>query len=318
MKVDKVSVPDYFFTDKSQPFSPPSGPIIISGEKVAVQEVRAAIEKMVEEFKNAAFMHVMVPVAASKHRFFTSNKGRLIHEVLAETGCTVILPSSGKVDSAIVYGPTAKIGAGFSVTNTKAEAYQAVVIDICKAYPKALGGAKLQARDITRYLKQRREFQGVEREFDVEITLPTIQELYDPNTPCAVGIIGQSLDRVKEAQLKIQALYSQYHPGKVVRLDVEPLHHRHIVGKDGRGAKKIIEKRPVELLFPENQEEEEIVFVYEGESQELEEVRRILDEAKGLVLEFSQGQVSIIQKTMDVAKEYGTPQVLMFSALIVL
>lgn len=310
MKVDKVSVPDYFFTEKSQPFSPPSGPIVISGEKVAVQEVRAAIEKMVEEFKNAGFMHIMVPVVASKHRFFTSNKGRLIHEVLAETGCTVILPSSGKADSVIVYGPTAKIGAGFSVTNAKAEAYQYIGIDVCKAHPKAPGGAKLQARDITRYLKQKRELQDVEREFDVEITLPTTQELYDPNTPCVVGIIGQSLENVKEAQLRIQALYSQYHPGKVVRLDVEPLHHRHIVGKDGRGTKTIIEKRPVELLFPENPEEAEIVFVYDGESQELEEVRKILDEAKDLVLAFSQGQVSIIQKTMDVTKEYGTSPIL--------
>lgn len=272
---------------------------------MAVQEVRAAIEKMVEEFKNAGFMHIMVPVAASKHRFFTSNKGRLIHEVLAETGCTVILPSSGKIDSAIVYGPTAKIGAGFSVTNSKAETYQSVVIDICKAYPRAPCGAKLQARDITRYLRQKRELQGVERDFDVEITLPTTQELYHPETPCVVGIIGQSLEKVKEAKLRIQALYSQYHPDRVVRLDIEPLHHRHIIGKDGRGAKKLIEKRPVELLFPENQEDPEIVFVYEGESQELEEVRRILDEAKDLVLAFSQGQVSIIQKTMDVAKEYA-------------
>lgn len=277
---------------------------------MAVQEVRAAIEKMVEEFKNAGFMHIMVPVAASKHRFFTSNKGRLIHEVLAETGCTVILPSSGKIDSAIVYGPTAKIGAGFSVTNSKAETYQSVVIDICKAYPKAPGGAKLQARDITRYLKQKREIQGVERDFEVEITLPTTQELYDPDTPCFVGIIGQSLEKVKEAKLRIQTLYSQYNPGKISRLDVEPLHHRHIIGKDGRGAKKLIEKRPVELLFPESQEESEIVFVYEGESQEPEEVRKVLDEAKDLVLAFSQGQVSIIQKTMDVAKEYVTSLIL--------
>lgn len=299
-------MPDYFYTEKSQPFSPPLGPIEISGEKAAVQEVRADIEKMVEEFKNASFMHIMVPVSASKHRFFTSNKGRLIHEVFEETGCTVIFPASGKVDSAIVYGPTAKIGAGFSVTNAKAEAYQFFSIDVCKAHPKALGGAKLHARDITRYLKQKQEIHDVEREYDVEITLPTVEDLYDLSKPCLVTIIGQSLEKVKEARLKIQNLYTQYSPGRVARLSVEPLHHRHIVGKDGRGAKKIVEKRPVELLFPEDPEESEIVFVYEGESQEPEEVLKTLEEAKELVATFSQSQVAIIQKTIDVPKEYET------------
>lgn len=299
-------MPDYFYTEKSQPFSPPSGPIVISGEKVAVQEVRAEIEKMVEELKAASFIHIMVPVAASKHKFFTSNGGRLIHEVLEETGCTVILPANGKVDSAIVYGPTAKVGAGFSVTNTKAEAYQSVSIDVCRAHPKAPGGAKLQARDITRYLKQKQEFQNVEKEFDVEVTLPSAEDLYDLNKPCLVTIIGRSSEKVGGARAKIQNLYLQYNPDRVVRLDIEPLHHRHIVGRDGRGVQKVIEKRPVELLFPEDPEEFEIVFVYEGESQDREEVRQVLDEATELVIAFSQNQVAVIQKTIDISKEYET------------
>lgn len=309
-------MPDYFFSERSQPFSPPSGPIVITGEKTAVQEVRATIEQMAEKFRSASYQHIVVPVTASKHKFFTANKGRLIHEVLAESGCTIIFPPGGKVNNAIIYGPTEKVGAGLSKTNEKAQAYQSKDLDVARAHSKAPGGAKLHARDVTRYFKQKREIQNLEREFDVEIVLPTVVDLYDLQKPCFLGITGQSLENVSKAQESIKEMYTKYNPGRVARLDVEPFHHRHIVGRDGRGPKKIIGERPVELLFPEDPEESEVVFVYEGESQEQEEIHKTLDEAKELVLNFSKNQVAIVKKTIDIPKEYEFPCLDVYLVLI--
>jgi hypothetical protein len=298
-KVERVSVPDYFYSASSQPFSPPSGPIVITGEKSAVQEVRAAIEKRAKELSAQGYEHIFVPIAAAKHRFFTANNGRLIHEILEETGCTLIFPSGKNADKAIVYGPADQIGNCYTKTNAISQAYQYFGPDACKAYPNAPGGAKLQARDVTRYFLQKGEFKKLEREFDVEITPPNPEDLYNLAAPCIVGIMSRSKENLEKARSKISAIYSQVLPFKVARLDVEPLHHRHIIKKD-----KLLGGRPVKILFPEDLEESELVLIYEGESADPEEVRTALEEAKQAILAFSGEQVSIVSKTIDIPKEY--------------
>lgn len=297
-KVERVSVPDYFFSASSQPFSPPSGPIVITGEKSAVQEVRAAIEKRAEELKAQNYGHILVPIPAAKHRFFTDNDGYRINEVLEETGCTVIFPSSGKANSAIVYGPADQIGNCYTKTNAISQAYQYLGLDVCKAYPNAPGGAKLHARDITRYYIQRGEFESLEYELGVEIAPPSIEELYNPTTSCIIEIMTQSKEGLEAARSKIQAIYLQAKPFMVARLDVEPLHHRHIVKKD-----TLLEGLPVKILFPEDLDEPELVLVYEGGSTEPEEIGAILEKVKEEILAFSGEQVSIISKTINIPKE---------------
>jgi len=289
-KVQRVQVPDYFYSAKSQPFSPPSGPIVITGEKRAVQEVRAEIERKVAEFKTG-FHSVLVPVNKAKHRFFTSNRGQLIHQVLAATGCTVILPEGAKADSLIVYGPNDKIPQGYQEVLKASNDYQQAAIDVCKAYPNAPGGPKLQARDITRYLNCLGELVSLQSEFDLEITAPSGDELYDLNKPCVIHIIGKSMNGVNGAKAKIQELYTKLTPGRVLRFEVEPLHHKLIVGKDGRGVKRIVDKFPgLGLLLPEDAEEAEIVLIYDGPSQDPEEISKSLEEVKEHILSVVEAQ----------------------------
>ncbi|KAG0132704.1 hypothetical protein HOY82DRAFT_643280 [Tuber indicum] len=289
-KVQRVQVPDYFYSAKSQPFSPPSGPIVITGEKRAVQELRAEIERKATEFK-ATFHSVPVPVNKAKHRFFTSNRGQLIHQVLATAGCTVILPEGAKADSLIVYGPSDKIPQGYQEVMKASNAYQQVAIDVCKAYPKAPGGPKLPARDITRYLDHTGEFQSLQSEFDLEITTPSRDELYDLDKPCVIHIIGKSKDSVNGVKAKIQELYSKLTPGHILRFEVEPLHHRLIVGRDGRGVRRITERfLGLCLLLPEDVGEAEIVLIYNGSSQDPEEISKSLEELKEHVLSLVEAQ----------------------------
>lgn len=304
-KVQRVQVPDYFYSAKSQPFSPPSGPIIITGEKRAVQEVRAEIERKVAEFK-AGFHFVLVPVNKAKHCFFTSNRGQLIHQVLAETGCTVILPEGAKADSLIVYGPSDKIPQGYQEVLKASNIYQQAAIDVCKAYPNAPGGPKLQARDITRYLNSKGELVSLQSEFDLEITAPSGDELYDLNKPCVIRIIGRLMDGVSGAKAKIQELYSTLTPGHVLRFEVEPLHHKLIVGKDGRGVKRITDKfLGLGLLLPEDAGEGEIVLIYDGPSQDPEEISKSLEEVKEHILSLVEAQkFDVVEKIITISHAF--------------
>ncbi|RPA96845.1 hypothetical protein L873DRAFT_1693483 [Choiromyces venosus 120613-1] len=304
-RVQRVQVPDYFYSAKSQPFSPPSGPIVITGEKQAVQEVRAEIESKVAEFKAAGFHSVLVPVSKAKHPFFTLNKGQLIHEVLAKAGCTVILPEGAKANSLMVYGPSDKIPQGYEEVLKASNSYQLAAIDVCKAYPNAAGGPKLQARDITRYLKRTGEFASLQSEFDLEITTPSDDELYDLQKPCVIQIIGKSTETLNGAKAKIQELYSKLTPGRVLRFEVEPLHHRLIVGKDGRGVKRITDKFPgLGLLLPDDTEEAEIVLIYGGRSEDAEEITKALEGVKEHILSLVEAQkFDVTEKVITIPRD---------------
>ncbi|PWW72596.1 hypothetical protein C7212DRAFT_224523 [Tuber magnatum] len=304
-KVQRVQVPDYFYSAKSQPFSPPSGPIVITGEKRAVQELRAEIERKVAEFK-AAFHFVLVPVKKEKHRFFTSNRGQLIHEVLATAGCTVILPEGAKADSLIVYGPSDKIPQGYQEVMKASNAYQQAWIDVCKAYLSISGEPKLPARDITRYLDHTGEFRSLRSEFDLEITTPSGDDLYDLNKPCVIHIIGKSTDNVNGARAKIQELYSRLTPGHILRFEVEPLHHRLIVGKDGRGVRRITDKfLGLSLLLPEGAGDAEIVLVYDGPSRDSEAISRSLEELREHILSLVEAQkFDVVEKIITIPRSF--------------
>lgn len=306
-KVQRVIVPDYFFTAKSSPFSPPSGPIVITGEKPVVKEVRAEIEKMVEQMKSSVFQSVIFPVDRMKHRLFTANKGRMIYDILAASGCTVILPPGGGHDRLIIYGPQDKITLGKQEVQKSADAYQTLGIDVCKAYPNALGGAKLHARDVTRHLISKEEFKKLAAELDAEITIPLKEELCDlENSTCVIRIITKSKDSLATVKTRIQALYSKFSSDRLVRFEVEPLHHRLITGKDGRGVQRITSGSPgVSLLLPVDSHDSEIVLLYDGASSEVAEIAISLEQVKEQVLGLVESQkFDVAVKVISVPQQY--------------
>ncbi|KAL7267107.1 hypothetical protein RUND412_010318 [Rhizina undulata] len=294
----KVTVPYYLFSESSTSFSPAIEPIVVYGEKQAVLETKKDIEQLIEELKAADLQQVEANVPKSKHQFFTENKAELIHEVLEETGCTVILPAGAKADKAIIFGPVDKIGAGLGFVLKKASRIYSHAIDICRVYQK------VHARDLTRYFILKGSLNEIKARHEVKFTYPPPEELYDlEKKVCTISIFGKTPEAVKSAQADLIKLLECYKPHKLARVDIEPLHHRVIQRTTGRALKSVNSEIPVELLFPEDEKDPEIILVYRGESEAAEEIAAALKSAEEYIKLLIEDQPPIAEKVLEVSQD---------------
>lgn len=296
-KVDKVHVPDYVYTSNTKDLDPASGPIEIIGEKRAVEETKAEIEELIREMGEKSYTPLVAPgVPKALHQFFLNNKAHMIHEVLKESGCTVYLPTA-IVDKVLVYGPPESVSAGVVAVQQRVKGFQHTTLDICKNYSKD------HARDLVRYFTHKKALNSAEREFQVQFTFPSGEALYSSAKTCPVTIVGKTTEGVNSAKERLITALKKYPADRVAAVEVEPLHHKHINGKDGKGYKRIVEKTSVELLLPDGNDEPWIALFYDGASNETDEIKDALDQAKDLVLESVQGQASIMTEVLTVPKE---------------
>lgn len=301
-KVDRVLVPDYITTYTPSPnFSPPSGPIQVIGEKSAVEGVVAEIETLIGELKTSNFIITGIDVPPFSVQLFTRNKGQAIHKVRQEAGCTIITPPPGKnINKVYIYGPADKRGLALNAVDAELAGNQVTALDLTRPFSKAEIGAKAFASSIVRFLRRKAEVKQIEKEFKVELILPTKAELEDPAPYVHVFLITNNKEALAAAKARFIELVGNYTPEKVAYVEVEPLHHKHVHGKDGKGPKKITAQTSVELLFSEDPEVETITLIYDGPATGQEGIDAALEQAKELVLESVKGQAEIISKTISV------------------
>jgi hypothetical protein len=301
--VDRVIVPDYFSTSLPPPdFSEPAAPIQVIGEKSAVEQVVARIRTQINSLEAANYRIQGVDLGGFQTLLFTRNNGGLIREVLAETGCAIVVPPL-PVHKVYVVGPTSRTPEAMNAVLRKVEEYKLVALDLCKAFVTAPDGAKAHAIEVLRHARKTPEVRQIEKECDVELIYPTSDTLYDLNKPCYIFIVGKSKEYVDAATKRVKTTFGSYTPERVAHIDVDPLHHKYIIGKDGKGAKKISAQTAVELLFPEDSEDESIALIYEGDSKDSIAISEALEKTKAEIREIVKGQVEIITRVMDIPKE---------------
>jgi len=301
--VDRVIVPDYFSTSSPPPdFSEPAAPIQVIGEKSAVEQVVTKIKAQINSLEAAKFRIQGVDVGAFRTLLFTRNNGELIREILAGTGCAVIVPPL-PVHKVYVVGPTSRTSEAMNAVLRKVEEYKLVALDLCKAFVTAPDGAKAHAMEVLRHARKTPEVRQINKECDVELIYPTPDILYDLGKPCYIFIIGKSKEYVDAATKRVVTIFGSYTPERVAHINVDPLHHKYIIGKDGKGAKKISAQTTVELLFPEDSEDESIALIYEGDSKDSIAISEALEKTKAEILEIVKGQVEIVTKMIDIPKE---------------
>ena len=108
----RVQVPHYHtWSDQPPPQQPaggmlpqfipsPTHHIRISGDRDAAQEVKAEIERQVEELRRRITLS-QVPIDRNRHQFILENDTSL-HDLLQETGCAIIMPPSSE-DTEVAY-----------------------------------------------------------------------------------------------------------------------------------------------------------------------------------------------------------------------
>ncbi|EPS41164.1 hypothetical protein H072_4956 [Dactylellina haptotyla CBS 200.50] len=265
----KIRIPLYHTSESSKTFSEPPVPIMLSGEKSAVQEARARLEKHAKQLHND-FESISINIPKPQHRFLIGDRGRAISDILLESGCSVVLPPAHVQHNAVlVVGPKEKIGNGVTAVMNKANSMSFDSIDIARAHAQAFSNEvamqRQHARDLARYFRKIKEIQRIESLFDVQVSLPKTDVLYDLNTGVMIEILGKEKDNVRKAKQEVINIVNTHPPSRLGYTDIEPLLHRHIIGAKGRNLQKIKEDHGVEVLFAdEDDQDSQVVLIYDG------------------------------------------------------
>jgi len=301
--VDRVIVPDFFHTSSPAPnFSEPSGPIQVIGEKSAVEQVVAQIKQTISSLEAEEYPIRGTDIGVSQPQLLIRNNYQIIREVFAETGCAVVIPPP-HVAKAYIVGPSSNVADGLSAVLRKLEAYVTVTLDLCNPFKKAPNGAKIHAIDVVRHVQKTSQDKKIESDCDVHIAYPAHETFYDLTKPCHITIIGKNKDQTAAATQAVKMVFGAYTPNRISEIEVEPLYFKHILGKDGKGPKKIASATSVELLFPQDLEDDRIALVYEGPSTDEVEISEALEKAKEEIREIVKGQVEIVKKVLDIPQE---------------
>lgn len=317
----RVQVPHYHtWSDQPPPQAPSSGiPIFvpssgnhirISGDRLAAQEARAAIERQVQELRQQITLS-QFPIERGRHQFVSDSQGASLNDILAETGCAVILPpASQDTELLTVIGPQDKLEAGTNKVIDLASSMQMSVVDIARQHANAPMGPQAHARALTRYLQQRQAIAQLERQFDARIVLPTIE-----NGPTSWEVYHKDGRNGIRARQDITNLISAHPPARLRHVEINPFFHEHI---HRQGAQRVRDDFGVHLLPPEEEinQAPHVVLVYEGPSpsdgaeyelprqrpsnDEISEFKTNLQQAQDFILGLIQGQQDIGAASVEV------------------
>ncbi|ODQ64417.1 hypothetical protein NADFUDRAFT_83891 [Nadsonia fulvescens var. elongata DSM 6958] len=194
----KIKVPDYFDNTKSD-F------ITLSGDRPAVLEVKAKLEKAVEELL-LQFGEISKDVDATKQKFIS------IKDVFKATGVLTTLNSTTTSSSVYLFGPTSKLMSAIEYLDTQAKSIIVSSLDISRAHNKDISHAKALAR----FFVANGDIKRIEEENQVTILVPSLNQLYGHDVASvSIEITGSNNDQITNARKALIALVNQYPQARV-------------------------------------------------------------------------------------------------------
>ncbi|OTB02159.1 hypothetical protein M426DRAFT_62713 [Hypoxylon sp. CI-4A] len=187
----QVRVPPYQPWSSSVPQVPAAGQrptfaaptndnyIQLAGDRAAVQAARAAIDRQVQELQNQLLLD-QVEIRQGTHQFIIGDRGIPTEDFFADTNCVVVLPNSPGVDTVTVIGRAEDVNAGLEKAMDLATQVHTSVFDVAKHHSHAAGGAPTYSRDISRYLRQRKEIERLEKLYHIHINTPFSEGIVSP------------------------------------------------------------------------------------------------------------------------------------------
>ena len=308
----KMQIPQYTtFSQHAPPQMPPNRgpasfaaqtgyPIQLSGDRQAVAEAKAELDRQVAELQHQLTME-QVEIERNRHQFVVGDLGTSLNDFIAETGCSVILPPDGHdVDELIVVGPPNRIDEAIDKIQDLAMAMSSSTADIVKPHANAPRGGQAHARDVTRYLQQRQAIQQLERTHNVRIV---------PDSTGSWQIFAKDGKNALKARSDIMNLVSGHPPTRFSPLEVDPFYHEHL---RQNAASQIRSDHGVHVLVPDN-DESPVLLVFEDpaeadnyelprkapNSQDAQEFQRALQEAQQEIMNLIGGQQQIISQNVD-------------------
>lgn len=264
----RVQIPHYYTWSQQPPSQPsssgmvpqfipdPKNQIRISGDRLAVQEARNEIEQQVELLRRKITLS-QFPINRGQHQFIIGESGNLLHDLLEETGCAVILPpTTDNTEMLSITGPHDKIELGIEKVMSLATSMQMSSVDVARLHMNSPVGSHAHARALTRYLQQREAIAQLERQYEARIVLPNNSE-----SPVQWEIYSRDGKNTIRARSDIINLINAYPPARIRHIPADPFFHQHL---KSQGAQLVHDKFGVHLLFPDlNERTSEVILICE-------------------------------------------------------
>ncbi|KAI9841416.1 MAG: hypothetical protein M1838_003588 [Thelocarpon superellum] len=288
-----------------------TNPIRVSGERLAVQEVCAEIERQVQHLRENITLS-QLDINRGQHQFVIGEKGTSLHDFLAQTGCTVLLPPDAHdTETLTILGPREQIDLGLNKVMDLATSMQMAHVDIARQHPHAPLGPAAHARSLTRYLQHRKEIERLERAYDAHIALPGAD---GPST--AWEIYSRDGKNNIRARSEIINIINGHPPARLAHVDVDPFYQAHV--RD-QSAQRLQKDHGVALILPDTPDEDQVLLVFEGPAAlgdvyelpkkapsagEVQEGQRALVEAQAILQALIREQEPVVSRTIDIPKRF--------------
>ena len=289
----------------------PTLPVQLSGDRRAVAEVRAALERQVEQLRRHLTMQ-QTEIERNRHQFIVGDKGTSLHDFLAETGCTIVLPpNSEDTETVTIVGPPDRIEEGMNRVLDLASSMTMSNVDIARQHPNAPAGAQAHARNVTRYLQQRQAVQELERLYDARIVAQTAAE-----APTSWEVYARDGKSTMRARSDIVNLIGAHPPTRFAPVSLDHFFHEHL---RQQAAQDIRNQYGVHVVIPDQAAEEpQILLVYEGaapaadyqlprrqpSASEVQEFARALQQAQQHVLGLTTGHDNIVGRNIEAPTKF--------------
>ncbi|KAF2670331.1 hypothetical protein BT63DRAFT_386720 [Microthyrium microscopicum] len=260
-----INIPSYHVWSGAPPTQPqaqgkpasfvpqPSLPIRISGDRQAAQQARERIDRQVEALRRQLTSH-QLPIERGRHQFIVGQNGDALHDLIEETGCSVIVPpSNDDTETLYIIGPPDKIESAVNKVMDVAASMAVSNVDVARQHARA---PPAHAHNLGRYLRERQAIAELERQYAASIVLPVTRD-----SPANWQIFSQDGKQGMRARTDALNLIAAHPPSRFQSMDVNPFYHNHLQ----RQAPQIRREHGVHILFPlEDPESQELVLVYEA------------------------------------------------------
>ncbi|KAK3069042.1 hypothetical protein LTR53_012937 [Teratosphaeriaceae sp. CCFEE 6253] len=292
-----------------QPVSfPPQAhlPIQLSGDRQAVADARAEIERQVQELQRQITLEQLA-MERNRHQFIVGDMGTSLQDFLAETGCTVIMPPDHDDSEMItIVGPPDRIEEATNKIYDLAAAMQSANADVGRQFANAPRGAQAHVRDMTRYLQQRQALAQLERAHNSKIA---------PNDTGNWQIYSPDQKTAMKARTDLMNLISGHPPTRFQPVDVDSFYHAHL---REQASTHIRDTHGVHIIVPDDSDDSPVLLVFEDRAPapeyemprkqpsapEVQAFQQALQEAQQYILNLMNGHQEIVSKDLDAPAKF--------------
>jgi hypothetical protein len=196
--------------------------ITFIGDRAAVQAARADIEQLAQRLSQQLTLDEF-SMTKGRHRYIIGDGGVSPQDFFAETQCALIMPGDDEEETITIVGPPDKIEAAMEHAIGLASSINQSSFDISRLHRSAPGGARIHARNVTQYLRDRKAIEQIEKLHQAHI-----ETQIEPDGVAAWQIFSRDGKNGLKAQNEISNMVHAYPPSRISTVPVDPFYYAHV------------------------------------------------------------------------------------------